>query len=64
MSSSATGQDGGSDEICVTNSIILVHPGPVVEHNGEVDSYYNLSCASSSGISSIRSDNEAIRRKM
>ena len=62
------------DEVCVTNSIIVVRdPNPTTGEGGcdgnnrsnSVEGNYNLSCASSSGISSIRSsDNEAIRRKM
>ena len=61
------------DEVCVTNSIIVVRdPNPTTGESGcdgnnrsnSVEGNYNLSCASSSGISSIRSsDNEAIRRK-
>ena len=61
----------GDDEVCVTNSIIVVRdPNPTTGESGNdrsnsVEGNYNLSCASSSGISSIRSsDNEAIRRKM
>ena len=64
----------GDDEVCVTNSIIVVRdPNPTTGESGcdgnnrsnSVEGNYNLSCASSSGISSIRSsDNEAIRRKM
>ena len=59
-----------SDGVCVTNSIIVVRdPNPtaaeVEVRSSSVEGNYNLSCASSSGISSIRSsDNEAIRRKM
>ena len=60
------------DDVCVTNSIIVVRdPNPPGEscndgnRSNSVEGNYNLSCASSSGISSIRSsDNEAIRRKM
>ena len=60
------------DDVCVTNSIIVVRdPNPTTGESGgndrsnSVEGNYNLSCASSSGISSIRSsDNEAIRRKM
>ena len=66
---------GDEDEVCVTNSIIVVRdPNPTTGESGccdgnnrsnSVEGNYNLSCASSSGISSIRSsDNEAIRRKM
>ena len=62
---------GDEDEVCVTNSIIVVRdPNPTTGESGNdrsnsVEGNYNLSCASSSGISSIRSsDNEAIRRKM
>ena len=62
---------GDEDEVCVTNSIIVVRdPNPTTGEGGNdrsnsVEGNYNLSCASSSGISSIRSsDNEAIRRKM
>ena len=59
------------DDVRVTNSIIVVRD-PNLEQSGggeprsaSVEGNYNLSCASSSGISSIRSsDNEAIRRKM
>ena len=65
----------GGDDVCVTNSIIVVRdPNPEECSGGcgggelrsaSVEGNYNLSCASSSGISSIRSsDNEAIRRKM
>ena len=62
------------DDVCVTNSIIVVRdPNPEGcggggggdSRSASVEGNYNLSCASSSGISSIRSsDNEAIRRKM
>ena len=64
------------DDVCVTNSIIVVRRDPNPEECGGggggelrpasfIEGNYNLSCASSSGISSIRSsDNEAIRRKM
>ena len=63
------------DDVCVTNSIIVVRDPNPEEISGvgvagdlrsaSVEGNYNLSCASSSGISSIRSsDNEAIRRKM
>ena len=63
---------GDEDEVCVTNSIIVVRdPNPTTgescdgNRSNSVEGNYNLSCASSSGISSIRSsDNEAIRRKM
>ena len=70
---STPASSSSNNDICVTNSIIVVHPGgnnghldrPVADSPEGVESYYNLSCASSSGISSIRSaDNEAIRRKM
>ena len=65
----------GGDDVCVTNSIIVVRDPNPEECSGvglagelrsaSVEGNYNLSCASSSGISSIRSsDNEAIRRKM
>ena len=64
-------QADDEDEVCVTNSIIVVRdPNPTTGESGNdrsnsVEGNYNLSCASSSGISSIRSsDNEAIRRKM
>ena len=69
-----TALQGDEDEVCVTNSIIVVRdPNPTTGESGcdgnnrsnSVEGNYNLSCASSSGISSIRSsDNEAIRRKM
>ena len=66
-----TALQGDEDEVCVTNSIIVVRdPNPTGEicdgnRSNSVEGNYNLSCASSSGISSIRSsDNEAIRRKM
>ena len=66
-------QHHAGDGVCVTNSIIVVRdPNPTEEaaaagelRSSSVEGNYNLSCASSSGISSIRSsDNEAIRRKM